>query len=265
MSQGKSKPNSRNTTTKLNKTKNEKQKIEKGTIEKGKIRNQVSITSSFGIHNSSLGIQLSSLEIYFFQKIQMQTLDNLGTYDTSHKQTSRTLIIWNKLRCNCSSRNKKRCSLNLKIPLKIKNKNKFLRTSFGMHFSSFGIQLLSFGIHFSSFGIQFSFFGTHFLSFVIIFQRNYIQTSRTSIRCDKLRCNCSSRKEKRYSLKIKTTLKIINKCKSLRKSSDMIYTKILLIKKTLFSSESKSLMQKCFKIVSYIISATKYTTSFSND
>ena len=70
---------------KIKKKKTEKKKIEKGKIGKiGKIGNQVSITSSFGIHhssfgihNSSFGIQLSSFEIHFFQKIYMQTLDNL--------------------------------------------------------------------------------------------------------------------------------------------------------------------------------------------
>ena len=250
---------------KIKKEKIEKKKIEKGKIEKGKIRNQVSITSSFGIHNSSFGIhnssfgiQFSSLEIHFFQKIHMQTLDNSGTHDTSHKQTSRTLIRWDKLRCNCSSRKKKRCSSNLKMPFKIKNKNKIYKISFKMHFSSFGIQFSSFRIHFSSFGI-------HFLSFVTTFQKIYMQTSRTSIRCDKLRCNCSSKNEKRYSSKILTPLKIISKCKFFRKFSYITHTKILLSKKTLFPTERKSLMQKYFTILYYIISATKYTMSFSND
>ena len=91
------------------------------------------------------------------------------------------------------------------------------------------------------------------------------QTSHTSVRWDKLRCNCSLKKEKRYSSKTKKPLITINKCKFLRNFSYMLYTKILLNKKTLSIFESKSLMQKCFRISSYIISATKYTMSFSND
>ena len=219
---------------------------------------------SFGMYFFSFGIHFFSFEI-FFKIIHIRALDNSGTHDTTHKQTSRTSIIWDKLRCNCSSRKKKRCSSNLKMPFKIKNKDKLFKISFKMHFSSFGIQFSSFGIHLSSFGIQFTSFGIHFLSFVTTLQKIYMQTSRTSIRCDKLRCNCSSKNEKRYSSKIKTPLKIISKCKFLRKFSYITHTKILLSKQTLFSTERKSLMQKYFTILSYIISATKYTMSFSND
>ena len=218
---------------------------------------------SFGMYSLSFGMYFFSFEI-FFQEIHIRALDNSGTHDTTHKQTSRTSIRWDKLRCNCSSRKKKRYSSNLKIPLKIKNKNKFLRTSIGMHFSSFGTQFSSFEIHFLSF---------------VIFQKLYMpalkcsgthdtsqkQTSHTSIRCDKLRCNHSSKKEKRLALKLEKPLKTINKCKFLRNFSYMMYTKIFLNKKALFSFETKSLMQKCFRILSYIISATKYTMSFSND
>ena len=57
----------------------------------------------------------------------MRALDNSGTHDTTHKQTSRT-SIWDKLRCNCSSNKEKRLALKLKKPLK-KIKKKFLEIS----------------------------------------------------------------------------------------------------------------------------------------
>ena len=141
----------------------------------------------------------------------------------------------------------------------------FEMLSYGMYLLSFGMYSLSFGMYFFSFEIFFQEIHIRALENSGTHDTTHKQTSRTSIRWDKLRCNHSSKKEKRLALKLEKPLKTINKCKFLRNFSYMMYTKIFLNKKALFSFETKSLMQKCFRILSYIISATKYTMSFSND
>ena len=56
-------------------------------------------------------------------------LEKSGLCDMSHMSTSRTTTHYDKLRCTCSSKIKKRCFLKKIIPLNITNKNNFLENS----------------------------------------------------------------------------------------------------------------------------------------
>ena len=94
---------------------------------------------------------------------------------------------------------------------------------------------------------------------------SHMQTSHTSTDSDKLRYIAVQKKRKRCSLKnifpLKTT-KELQKCSF---HSVIHNDKILSNKKLLFSIKCKILLEKCFRIKIYAISAKKYTITFIND